>query len=103
MVRHPVVFRVGPYAPFLGRLTTLLFAVALAWTAGVDARDDAPVVYVAPVDAIIHPISAEFILDTIDAADTRGAAALIIPLETPGGLVESTRTIITRYSCSSSE
>jgi membrane-bound serine protease (ClpP class) len=104
MVRQPVVIRVGPRAASVGRLATLLFACALAWmtsaarTAAVrhGVPDAAPLVLVAPVDDIIHPISAEFILDTIDTADARGAAALIIPLETPGGLVESTRTIITR-------
>ena len=103
MVRQPVVIRVGPRAASLGRLGILLFACAFAWIAGSAAaqrdaagRDAAPLVYVAPVDDIIHPISAEFIIDAIDTADAHGAAALIIPLETPGGLVESTRTIITR-------
>jgi membrane-bound serine protease (ClpP class) len=102
MVRQPVVIRVGPRAASLGRLATLLFACAIAWISATQAapqapaRDAAPLVYVAPVDDIIHPISAEFILDTIDTADAHNAAALIIPLETPGGLVESTRTIITR-------
>jgi membrane-bound serine protease (ClpP class) len=56
----------------------------------------APVVYVAAVDDIIHPISAEFMIDAIDTADTHGAAALIFTLETPGGLVDSTRTIVSR-------
>jgi membrane-bound serine protease (ClpP class) len=102
MVRQPAVIRVGPRAASVGRLATLLFAAATAWitasaaVAPQAARDAPPVVYVAPVDGIIHPISAEFILEAIDTADTHGAAALIIPLETPGGLVESTRTIITR-------
>jgi membrane-bound serine protease (ClpP class) len=110
MVRRPVFIRVGPRAAPLGRLAILLFAGATAWLTaaaahsagaqpspgGTDARGTAPLIYVAPVDDIIHPISAEFILDAIDTADTHGAAALIIPLETPGGLVESTRTIITR-------
>jgi membrane-bound serine protease (ClpP class) len=86
-----------------------LLACAIGWTTGREtvlagdalagdavAPDAAPIVYVAPVDAIIHPISAEFITDAIDTADAHNAAALIIQLETPGGLLESTRTIITR-------
>src|SRR5687768_9566564 len=99
MVRQPVVIRVGPRAASIGRFAILLFACAIAWMSGAGAAaapNAAPVVYVAPVDDIIHPISAEFILDAIDTADAHGAAVLIIPLETPGGLVESTRTIITR-------
>jgi membrane-bound serine protease (ClpP class) len=102
MVRQPVVVRVGPHAASIGRLGILLFACVITWMAAARAaqpagvQGGAPLVYVAPVDDIIHPISAEFILDAIDAADSRGAAALIIPLETPGGLLESTRTIITR-------
>jgi membrane-bound serine protease (ClpP class) len=54
------------------------------------------VVYVAAIDSIIHPISAEFIADALDTADAHHAAAIVFTLETPGGLVESTRTIITR-------
>lgn len=56
----------------------------------------APLVYIAAVDDVIHPISAEFMIDAIDTADTHGAAALVFTLETPGGLVDSTRTIIAR-------
>jgi membrane-bound serine protease (ClpP class) len=56
----------------------------------------APLVYVAAVDSIIHPISAEFFGDALDTADKQGAAVIVFTLETPGGLVESTRTIITR-------
>lgn len=56
----------------------------------------APVVYTAEVDAIIHPISAEFMVQTMDAADAAGAALVVFRLETPGGLVDSTRDIVTR-------
>jgi membrane-bound serine protease (ClpP class) len=64
--------------------------------AGSAAAAAAPVVYVAQVDNIIHPITAEFFSDALDAADANHAEAIIFTLETPGGLVESTRTIITR-------
>ena len=55
-----------------------------------------PLVLVAHVDALIHPVSAEFMVEAISRADEQGAALLIFTLETPGGLVDSTRTIITR-------
>ncbi len=54
-----------------------------------------PIAYVAEVDALIHPISAEFIGQTIDRADAEDAELVIFMLRTPGGLVDSTRTINT--------
>jgi membrane-bound serine protease (ClpP class) len=46
------------------------------------------------VDGAISPASAEFIRDGIDEAADGGASALVIVLDTPGGLVESTRRIV---------
>jgi membrane-bound serine protease (ClpP class) len=53
-------------------------------------------VYSAEVDAIIHPVSAEFMIQTMDRADQAHADLLVFTLRTPGGLVDSTRTIVTR-------
>jgi len=55
-----------------------------------------PVVVVAEVDAVIHPVSSEFMLEVMDRADTAGAAAVVFLLRTPGGLLDSTRTIVSR-------
>ena len=57
---------------------------------------DAPVVYSAEVDSIIHPVSAEYMIQTMDRADRAGATLVVFTLRTPGGLVESTRAIVTR-------
>ena len=46
------------------------------------------------VDAPIHPISAEYIVRSIDRADRESASLLIIVLNTPGGLDSSMREII---------
>ena len=54
------------------------------------------VVYAAEVDSIIHPVSAEYMVQTLDRADREGAALVVFTLRTPGGLVDSTRTIVTR-------
>lgn len=54
------------------------------------------VVYSAEVDSVIHPVSAEYIVRTLDEADRAGAALVVLTLRTPGGLVESTRDIITK-------
>ncbi len=69
-------------------------AAMLAWPAR--AAPDAPVVYAADVDSIIHPASAEFMISAMDRADAAGADLLVFTLRTPGGLVDSTRQIITR-------
>ena len=54
-----------------------------------------PPVFVAEVDALIQPASAEFIKQTLSRADAAGAAAVVLVLRTPGGLVDSTRDINT--------
>jgi membrane-bound serine protease (ClpP class) len=55
-----------------------------------------PVIYAADVDSIIHPVSAEYMIEAIDRADRAGATLIVFTLRTPGGLVDSTRDIITR-------
>src|SRR2546422_6031885 len=54
-----------------------------------------PSVYSADVDSIIHPVSAEYMIETMDRADHAGAVLVVFTLRTPGGLVDSTRDIIT--------
>ena len=54
----------------------------------------APAVYSAEVDSIIHPVSAEYMIDTMDRADRAGARLVVFTLRTPGGLLDSTRAII---------
>ena len=54
-----------------------------------------PLVYSAVIDALIHPVSAEFIQQTIASADADDAALVVLTLRTPGGLVDSTRSINT--------
>jgi len=64
---------------------------------GIAQSDNArPLVLVAELDGIIHPIAAEYIAETIDQADTSGAALVVLVLRTPGGLLDSTRAIVSR-------
>jgi membrane-bound serine protease (ClpP class) len=79
-------------AVFVGALLPL---AALAFAAA-----PRPVVYAAEVDALIHPVTAEYMVQTMDRADRAGAAAVIFTLRTPGGLLDSTRTIISRMLAS---
>jgi len=55
-----------------------------------------PLVVVAELDGIIHPISAEYLTEVVTQADTSSADLVVFILRTPGGLLESTRTIVSR-------
>jgi membrane-bound serine protease (ClpP class) len=48
------------------------------------------------VDDVIHPITAEFIIQGVAQAEKEGASAFILQLSTPGGLDVSMREIISR-------
>lgn len=52
-----------------------------------------PIVHVLKVATVISPVSAEFITKSIKRAEEEGAHCLIIELDTPGGLLESTKQI----------
>lgn len=45
-------------------------------------------------DATINPVTAEYIMEAIDRAAAEEAECLVIRLDTPGGLLSSTRTIV---------
>ncbi len=53
-----------------------------------------PLVHLAVVDDAITPITAKFVEEAIAAARAAGADALVIELDTPGGLVTSMREIV---------
>ncbi len=61
--------------------------------AGGDEAEPAKQVVLIRVDSAIHPVSAEFIADSLATADEMRAEALIVELNTPGGLLTSTREI----------
>ena len=71
-------------------------AALLSCAAAIGAAPPAGAVYAARVDSIIHPVSAEYMIATIERADREGGALIVFTLETPGGLVDSTRAIVTR-------
>jgi membrane-bound serine protease (ClpP class) len=52
------------------------------------------------IDGTIQPIAAERISRAISAAQSRHAAALLIEIDTPGGLLDSTREIVTSIDSS---
>lgn len=85
---------------FLQLIPTLGFLLMAAFSAvGVYAQQQDSkgrnVVLVADVDALIHPVSAEYIAQTLDRAADQEAELVVLMLKTPGGLVDSTREINT--------
>jgi membrane-bound serine protease (ClpP class) len=80
---------------------TALCVVTLGWAfaqPGVVPPD--PLVLVGEYDGIIHPIAAEFVDDLLTRADREGAVASVLVLRTPGGLLDSTRTLVSRIIAS---
>jgi membrane-bound serine protease (ClpP class) len=55
----------------------------------------APTVHVITIDATINPATADVIHEAILRAHEAGAECLVIRLNTPGGLLKSTRVIVT--------
>lgn len=51
-------------------------------------------IHIITVEAIINPVSADYIVQSIDDAVEAGATAIIIELDTPGGLMTSMRQIV---------
>jgi membrane-bound ClpP family serine protease len=80
-------------AGLVGRLAGPLAVVAASGvvTAQSDVSTSPPVVYSAEVDSIIHPVSADYMIETMDRADRAAATLVVFTLRTPGGLVDSTR------------
>jgi membrane-bound serine protease (ClpP class) len=72
----------------------MVLAVLWLTATTLSAQKAAPVVS-ADVDSIIHPVSAEFMIEVMRRADADHAGLVVFTLRTPGGLVDSTRQIIT--------
>ncbi len=89
-------------------LVLLLSFPALCYDAPVSAVTPAPTdkkqaakppspektIYLITIDAPITPVVSEYIIKSIDKAAKNNAQAIIIQLDTPGGLVDSTREIV---------
>src|SRR5687768_8346286 len=60
------------------------------------AQETSGFVYVAPFKLPITPISAEYYDRLIKTAEDDGAVALVVELDTPGGLVDSMQVMVQR-------
>ena len=72
----------------------LPLVIIVALSAIVSAQGD--FIYLLKVDGIINPASAGYIVRGIDKAEQDGASCLVIEMDTPGGLMESMRSIVKR-------
>ncbi len=73
--------------------TTLLFNGPRHFSAA-ENEENRPVVYVLNVDGTINPALSDYIIKGIEKAEEHKAAAVVITMDTPGGVVSTTKTII---------
>ena len=83
----------------------VVLGAALAATLGslaalAQPASERPLIYSAVVDAMVHPVSAGFMVEAMNRADADRAALIVFTLRTPGGLLDSTRTIVSRMLAS---
>jgi membrane-bound serine protease (ClpP class) len=72
----------------------LSLSIVIAFISVISAQSD--FIYLLKVDGIINPASAGYIVKGIDKAEQDGALCLVIQMDTPGGLMESMRSIVKR-------
>ena len=73
------------------KIITLLIFIIILPPSFLYAQNE---INVLKVEGVINPITAEYITDGIDKASNRNSVALIIQMDTPGGLDKSMRIII---------
>src|SRR4030095_9127039 len=81
-------------------LVGLCFWPALQFAQAPPAPAEQATAVVAELDGITHPIPAEYGDEPISRAEASHAAVVVIVLRTPGGLLDSTRDIVSRMIAS---
>jgi membrane-bound serine protease (ClpP class) len=80
------------------RWVSILIA-GLIWLAGVNSRGNE--VRLIRINGAIGPATAGYVSRAVDVAAAHQSACLIIQLDTPGGLLESTKDIVQKFYASS--
>jgi len=82
----------------MGRILKIVIflsaVLAVAFTMNTAVLSQQPVVYVIKIDGSINPSTSDYIKRSIQEANQKGAECLVIELNTPGGLLKSTRYIV---------
>lgn len=99
---HPLPFRSTPRQS--GALTVRgavllgLVLLAFAWTPASSAQEgDVGRVLVTDLDGAVTPVIAEHLRDAVSEAEANGYRALVVRIDTPGGLDTSMRRIVQRF------
>ncbi len=78
-------------------LITLILCIAAIFHASQSCAD----ILVVRVNGVVNPVMSEYISKNIDRADKDNAEAVVIELDTPGGLDTSMRSIVKKINASS--
>ena len=76
------------------RTLVILIGLVLAASIAVRVQADSSRIDVLPIKGTINPVLVDYVSRGIDQADDEGALAVIIQLDTPGGLDTAMRDII---------
>lgn len=88
---------VGRAAVFLATLLAGLAGSLGAALAQDEPTDPGPTVALTDVQGTITPVTADHLTDTVARSAAEGHQALVVRLDTPGGLVDSTRVIVREF------
>ncbi len=75
------------------RYVPVVFVILCAWLSYAQTAS-APVIVQIDLDDMIHPVSAEYVAAGINHAKEIGAQAVLLRINTPGGLADSMRAIV---------
>lgn len=75
----------------------LVLSIVIILVTGAIASGDGHKVHVISIDGTINPTTSDFIHDQIQRAEMDAAECLIVRLNTPGGLLKSTRVIVSDF------
>ena len=78
---------------YLYIISTVFLSFSVA-AASISDSSSQSIFYVITIEGVINPVSAEYIVKSIEDAELNNADGLIIELDTPGGLMESMRMIV---------
>lgn len=82
------------------RIGTVLFLVLFAFAFPLHGEGASDGVVEVRLEGVIHPIAEEYVDRAIDQAEAQHASAVLIEMQTPGGLMDSMRGIIERILAS---
>ena len=77
-----------------GLLVVAAAAAAAALAVAAPAAESGPRVLVAEFENDVNPVTQDFLLDAIERGEEEGYNAVVIEMDTPGGLGSSMRAIV---------